>query len=197
MKKISQLFFQGLIAILPIALTLYLLFWLASLAESVLGGLLRSVFPDSWYWPGTGIIAGILFILGIGLLLDAYVFRQIAKSMESWLTKIPLINTIYNSIRDIADFASGSKDGKLQKVVLVRLDDDVRVMGFVTREGFTLGEHENLTAVYVPMSYQIGGFTLFLPPSKFEHLDMKVKDAMHFALTGGVAKPREHDKEHE
>ena len=76
MKKIGKLFLQGLIAILPIALTLYLIYWLAATAESVLGQAIRFVFKD-YYRPGLGVLAGFLLTLGVGILLRIWVFRKI------------------------------------------------------------------------------------------------------------------------
>ncbi len=192
MKKINRLFFKGLFATLPIAVTLAVLYWLGSLAESILGGLLKWLLPDAWYWPGMGLIAGFVFILGIGILLNAYVFRKLVKLAETQLEKIPLVKTVYNSVRDVAKFVSNAnKDDDLQKAVIVTLDDDIRAIGFITRESITLGVTENLIAVYLPMSYQIGGFTLMLPESRIEELDMSTQDAMRMVLTAAMTKPDE------
>jgi len=196
MKKISQLFFQGLFATLPIAVTIAVLYWLGSFAESTLGRLLKWLLPDDWYWPGMGLIAGFGFILGVGILLNAYIFRKLAGLVENLLEKIPLVKTIYNSIQDVAKFASSSHDNdELQKAVMVTLDDDIRLVGFITRESMTLGNTENLIAVYLPMSYQIGGFTLMLPKSRIEKLDMSVQDAMRMVLTAAMNKPDEESKD--
>lgn len=189
-KKISQWFLQGLFAILPIAITFSILYWLGSLAESTLGNIIKWLLPEGWYWPGMGLIAGLATILGIGILLNAYIFRKLGSIAEKLFKKIPLVKTIYNSIKDIAKFASASQDDdELQKAVVVTLDDDIRLVGFVTRESITVGSSDDLTAVYLPMSYQIGGFTLMLPKSRIETLDMSVQEAMRLVLTAAMAKP--------
>lgn len=188
MKKISRLFLQGLLAILPIAITLAVLFWLASFAEQTLGAVIRWLLPEDWYWPGLGVVAGLLFIFLIGVLMNAYLFRKLGGWAESLLGKIPLVKTIYNSVRDIARFASPnrSKD-ELQKAVLVSFDDEVRLIGFVTNTSPVVAD--GLIAVYLPMSYQLGGYTLFLPESRLQELDMSVSDAMRLALTAAITTP--------
>lgn len=206
MKKISQLFFQGLIAVLPIVLTITVLYWLGSVAESTLGQLLKWLLPDYWYWPGMGILVGVAFVFVVGLLLNAYIFRQMAKLFDRLMNKIPLVKIIYSGISDIAKFASMSKkkgEEQLQKTVMVTLMDQTKVIGFVTNDDLPFSDDsekksqpsvsengsadKKMIAVYLPMSYQVGGFTLIVPEDSVEALDMSVQDAMRFILTAGMA----------
>ncbi len=187
-KKCSQLFFKGLLAILPIALTLYVLYWLGSMAESSLGYLLKLILPNSLYVPGMGLIAGVVAITAIGLLVNAYVFQRLVKYMESIVSKIPLAKTIYSSIKDLADFASGSNENGLKQVVMVNINPSIRVLGFLTNDAIDINGSNNMCSVYVPLSYQIGGVTLLLPADEVELIDMDVKEAMQFMLTAGISK---------
>jgi uncharacterized membrane protein len=190
MKKISQLFVKGLFVILPVAITLSILYWLGSVAESILGSLIQWLLPHSWYWPGMGLLAGFIFVLIIGILLNAYIFRRLASALESVLKAIPIVQVIYNSVRDIAKFATASEDdSELQKAVVVTLADETRLVGFITCTSMTLGSTDNLVAVYLPMSYQIGGYTVMLPESRIEVLDMSVQDAMRLVLTAAMTRP--------
>lgn len=189
MKKISQLFLRGLFAVLPLAITLSILYWLGATAESVLGGFLQWLLPDGRYWHGMGLLIGFVVIFGIGVLLNAYVFRKLAGFVDALFEKIPLVKTIYNSVRDIARFASASQRGNdLQKVVSITLDTNIRLIGFVTQKSIKLGE-DSLVAVYFPMSYQIGGYTLFLPESRLQPLDISVQEGMRLVLTAAITKP--------
>jgi len=191
MKKIGKLFLQGLIAILPIALTLYLIYWLAATAESVLGQAIRFVFKD-YYRPGLGVLAGFLLTLGVGILLRIWVFRKIFSLGEALLKKIPGIKSIYGSIRDLVGFFDASKQREFDKTVMVSIgNDDTRLMGVLTRENFAdlpqgIGEDETV-GVYLPMSYQLGGFTVMVPKSRIQPVDMTVDQAMQFVLTAGVS----------
>ena len=192
MKKIGTLFLQGLIAILPIALTLYLIYWLATSAEAVLGGAIRSVVTENHYKPGLGVLAGFVLTVGVGILLKIWVFRKVFSLGEMLLQKIPGIKSIYGSIRDLVGFFDASKQKEFDKTVMVTVgDDDTRLMGLVTRENFSdlpegIGD-EKTVAVYLPMSYQLGGFTVMVPRSKIQPVDMKVDQAMQFVLTAAVS----------
>lgn len=197
MKTISQWFLQGLFAVLPIGVTLAVLYWLGVTAEQALGGALKYLLPDHWYIPGMGIVSGFLAVIAIGLLVNAYLFRKLGSFTERLLSRIPLVRIIYGSVRDIAKFASASQHtDELQSVVLVTLEGDIQAIGFVTDSELSFnGGNETRTgadkryAVYLPMSYQIGGYTLFLPASRFTKLDMSVQDAMRYVVTAGMAAP--------
>ena len=192
MKKIGTLFLQGLIAILPIALTVYLIYWLATSAEAVLGRAIRLVISDDYYVPGLGVLVGLLITLGIGVLLRIWVFRKVFSLGEALLKKIPGIKSLYGSIRDLVGFFDASKQKEFDKTVMVSIaDDNTRLMGLVTRDDFAdLPEgigNEKTVAVYLPMSYQLGGFTVMVPKDKVTPVDLKVDQAMQFVLTAGVS----------
>ena len=188
MKKLGNLFLQGLIAILPIAATLGILYWLGNLTESMLRHLLTLLLPDHWYVPGMGLLMGVVAIFMVGLLVNVYFFQQLNKITEKILFRIPLVKTIYNAIRDIAHFLTHSRiDKKMGTTVLVRFSDEMRVVGFITSDSVPFNTDTESVAVYLPMSYQIGGYTLYLPKSRLEPLNMSVEDAMRMVLTAGMS----------
>ena len=197
MKKIGKLFLQGLIAILPIALTLYVIYWLATTAESVLGQAIRFVI-GGYYRPGMGVLAGFLLVLSIGILLRMWIFRKVLALSEALLQKLPGVKFVYGSVRDLVGFFDASKKKDFDKTVMVSfLDDDTRLMGLVTREVFDdlpkgIGD-EKTVAVYLPMSYQLGGFTAMVPRSRIQPIDLTVDQAMKFVLTAGVSAENKND----
>ena len=198
MRKIGKLFLQGLIAILPIALTIYILYWFAVTAEALLGGFLKLFIPEKYYVAGMAVVAGFAIILAIGLLLRLWLFRELFSWGEKTLEKLPLVKTLYGSIRDLMSFFDTSKKKDFNKVVMVTIaGTDTRLIGLVTREDF-----ENLPsgiddkssesmAVYLPMSYQMGGFTVFVPKKNVTPVDMSIEEAMRFALTAAVSIKKE------
>lgn len=198
MRQISRTFLTGLAAILPAAITLALLWWLGSTAEKVLGGLLQAILPDLLYFPGMGILAGIGLIFGLGVLLQAYVVRWLFDWMEGLMQRIPVVKTIHGTLRDVTSLLSGDIHERFGQAVLVRFPgSDFKLVGFVTREDFAglpdnLGDAETV-AVYLPMSYQIGGYTLMLPRERIEPLGLSLEDAMRYALTAGVSARKEPD----
>ncbi|AGA32164.1 protein of unknown function DUF502 [Thioalkalivibrio nitratireducens DSM 14787] len=195
MKGFTRTFLTGLAAILPIAITVALFWWLGSTAESLLGGLLQYLLPDVLYFPGLGLIIAIALIFGIGVLLRAYVVQGLFAWLEDWMQRIPVIKTIYGIVRDVMNVVSGDIQKQFGAAVLVSFPGtDYRLVGFVTREDFE-GLPENLgsggrIAVYLPMSYQIGGYTIMLPRDQVEPLDLSLEDAMRYTLTAGVSARR-------
>ena len=200
MKTLASLLVKGLSAILPISIVLFFIFWIGSIAEHALGLLLKAVLPERIYLPGMGLLAGLILAIGVGLLLNLWLFRWVVEMLEGWLARLPLVNTVLGGIKDLmAIMARGNKknDGK-KFVVRVDFGNDMRMLGIMTRPDLDGKAAEamgaGLCAVYMPMSYQMGGYTLYLPRSRLTPIDMSVEDALRFALTAGVSmKGRAHD----
>ena len=191
LKFISKNLFTGLITILPIMLTVYLIYWLAITAETVLGNTIRLFLPDRLYSPGMGVVLGLLGVFVIGLLMQAYVVRRLFARGEQLLYRMPVIKWIYRSMRDFLDYFSPTRKKEFEQVVLVSIGNTgMQVIGFVTQaveeelpEDFR-GEGNIL--VYLPMSYMIGGYTMLLPRSAVRPVKMSIEEAMRFTLTAGV-----------
>lgn len=192
MKGLTRTFLTGLAAILPIFITLALLWWLGTTAEELLGGLLRAVLPDLLYFPGLGLLMTVGAIFGIGVLLRAYLVQGLFAWVEKLMGRIPVVKTIHGMVRDMMNIFSGDLAKHFGDAVLVTLPGtDYRLVGFVTREDFAglpdqLGSEQTI-AVYLPMSYQIGGYTVMLPREQVQPLGMSLEDAMRYTLTAGVS----------
>ena len=182
----------GLVTILPLVITAYVLYWLATAAEKSLGRLIKLALPEGWYWPGMGIAAGVILIFIIGLLMQAWIVRSLVAWGERIVLRIPLIKTVYGAVRDLIGFVTQGRDPALHQVVAVTIGDkNMQLIGFVTREDLTglpegIEGHDKI-AVYLPMSYQLGGYTVIVPRSAVQPLDMSLEEATRFVLTGGVA----------
>jgi uncharacterized membrane protein len=178
--------------ILPITITVSLLFWLAATAESFLGGLVQSIFPDWNYWTGLGTLLGIALVFVIGLMMNAWITRRILARAEAVMDRIPVVKSVYGGLRDLGKFLSGENSQiNFHQVVAVSVAG-MRLVGFVTRQDFTnlpppLSTTQDMIGVYLPMSYQIGGYTVYVPKSAVEALDMTIEDAMRFTLTAGMS----------
>lgn len=195
-RTLSAIFLQGLAITLPITITIALLYWLAVTTETFLGGLIQQLFPQWRYWPGLGIVLAVALVMVAGIAVKAWIARQLVARVEALLERIPLVKSIYGSIRDIANFLS-NKDSKsgFKQVVAVRINDDIRAIGFVTADDMTglpggKAGTEPVVAVYLPMSYQIGGYTLYMPKSLLEPLDIPAEDAMRLILIAGMSSAR-------
>ena len=189
-KVLSGVFLRGMVVVLPIALTAAVLAWFLMATENYLGEIIRHLLPDLPYWPGLGIVLGIALIFAAGILVNARIARLLLGYADSLLARIPVVKTIYLSIRDVAAFMSGDSQKSFRQVVVVRIQE-MRLIGFVTTEdpkglpGRTAAE--KIIGVYLPMSYGIGGYTVYLPKALVEPLDMSLEDAMRVTMSGGVS----------
>ena len=189
MKTLGRILLKGLLTILPISLTLYVIYWLGVTAETLLSGPLKWLLPSDFYRPGMGLFAGFLLLIVIGLLVNAYIVRRVFELGEALLLRVPVVKTVFAALRDLTGLMRvGEAGGDLQRVVMVDFGPG-RVIGFVTQENASLpglGTDESLVAVYLPMSYQIGGYTLYLPRDRITPTDLSVEAAMRIVLTGGL-----------
>jgi uncharacterized membrane protein len=189
-KVLSGVFLRGLVVVLPTAMTAAVLAWFFMGTENYLGEIIRYLLPDLQYWPGLGIVLGVALIFAAGILVNARIARQLLGYADSLLARIPVVKTIYLSIRDVAAFMSGDSQKGFGQVVAVRIQE-MRLIGFVTTEdpkglpGKTAAE--KFIGVYLPMSYGIGGYTVYLPKALVEPLDMSLEDAMRVTMSGGVS----------
>ena len=189
MKRIKKLFLKGLITVVPISVTIALLVWLVTFAEELAGKTLKYLFPNISYWPGMGVIFAFLFIFAVGAILNAWIAQKIFQWGESIVYKIPFIKTIYDSIKDLIAFFSSQDKKGISSVVLVDIGQDKKVLGLVTCKEFQDEEtlaNKNVIAVYLPMSYQLGGYTVFIPKEKVEEIDIPVDRALSQTLTGWI-----------
>lgn len=190
-RKLRNALLRGLVVVLPIGLTLWLLWWLGAGTEALLQKAILLVVPAEHYQPGMGIVAAVLLLLAAGMLVNAYIVRRVIARWEGFLDRIPVVKTIYGAARDFAKLLpAGGKRRDLKRVVLARLGD-ARLIGFVTRDDASelgiVDAKDDLLAVYFPMSYQIGGYTALLPRKSVEPLDLPVEAAMRMVLTGGLS----------
>ena len=193
MRKILTLTMSGLVTVLPLALTVYVIWWVVHTLEEWLRRALiavKIVSPEH-YWPGLGLVAGFLLLLAVGSLVNAYAGRMVLKAWDDLLGRIPFVKTLYGGFRDVLSLLpSGSGEKRdLQRVVLARFGG-VRAIGFVTREDVPSVLHahggHDLVTVYFPMSYAFGGYTIYLPRDRLQPLDISVEDAMRLAITAGL-----------
>src|SRR6478609_11572426 len=189
MKTLGRILLKGLVTILPIGLTVYFVYWLGITTESLLSKPIRWVVDDANYWPGMGLITGFVLLFVIGLAVNAFIVRRVLGVGEELLLRVPVVKTVYSAIRDMTRLVNtDKKKGDLDRVVTLDLGFG-KLIGFVTQEHANtlgIGGGEDLVAVYLPMSYMIGGYTIYLPRSRVTETDLSVEAAMRIVLTGGV-----------
>lgn len=196
-NAIARAFVKGLLAILPLGATIFVFVWLANTFESIFNtpirGLMRLIKldPDQYYIWGMGILVGLIFITALGILLNALLFRQLLELSEQLLERLPLARTVINGVRDLMGFFGKKEKEASSQVVLFALGQtNIKCMGFIMRSDLSDMEEavrgDGRVAVYVPMSYGIGGYTVLIPRAHLEPIDLPMEEAMRYALTAWV-----------
>lgn len=192
MKRVTAVFAQGFVAMLPLAVTVLLLYWFASTAEQTLGTGIKMILPEAWYVRGMGMAAGLTLTFVLGLLINIWGVPRLIRIGEKLIGRIPLVKTVYGATRDLLGFFTNvGGNGAVSSVVMVSLGaTGVRVVGLLTRERFDglpagIGGEGDVT-VYVPFGYQIGGVTMIVPRDRVRPIEMSLEDAMGFVITAGV-----------
>jgi uncharacterized membrane protein len=186
MKRHLNVFLAGVVIVAPFAVTAYLLWVAASATDRVMRSALGLFHVPMPHWvttPGVGVLAGLVLIYLVGLLTRLYAFRLGVRTLEGLLLRVPVIKGIFEAIRDVLRLFAGNPTN-MGQVVRVKLPgSDVHMLGVLTNRHPRGAADLGKAAVYLPMSYQIGGFTIYVDPKEIEPLDISVQDALKIAAT--------------
>ena len=191
MRSVYRIFGKGLLTVLPIMITLYLLIWIATRAESLFGEPLQSVLPDALYIPGLGVAVALVLIFLVGLLLNNYLASRMMLWLEEAFENLPVIKTIYSPLRDVVNIFGRSDSGAIKRVVLVDIEHlGLKAVGLITRDRFDEFPQGAIPADHVAvlftLSYMVGGVTLVVPKRCVREIDMAPEKAMQMALTAWI-----------
>lgn len=183
MKRVVRYFLEGLLYVIPLALTIYILYTIFTTVDSWL----RSLIPKVTI-PGMGFVLTLIGITVIGFLASNVLTRGVLSLVSKVFEKLPFIKLIYTSIKDLIGAFVGDKKS-FDKPVLVTLtrDGHAKAIGFITKESmeaFGLADH---VAVYLPQSYNFAGNLLLFPVDQIQPLDMESSETMAFLVSGGVS----------
>jgi uncharacterized membrane protein len=176
-RRILTYFFRGLLFVVPIGLTIYVI----TLIIQFLDGILPIPIP------GLGILIMLIFITFVGFLASIFITKPLFEVFERWVFKIPLINILYTSIKDLMSAFVGDKK-KFNIPVIVKLSDNMSRLGFITQDDLSLLQEENLVAIYFPHSYNFSGNLYLVPKENVRILkNVKSADVMKFIVSGGIS----------
>jgi len=178
MKKFINYFLQGLLYIVPIIVTLYVVYWTFQKIDGIL----------PFQFPGLGLIVIILLITLIGFVGSAIITSPINSFFQRLLKRAPLLQTIYSSVKDLMSTFVGKKKG-FNTPVLIKLYENSTIerIGFITNEDLTtLGIKEGKILVYLPHSYAFSGQLFVVERSYIKPIDASSAEIMKLIVSGGV-----------
>ena len=217
-KKFKAYFYTGLIALLPIVLTVYIFNWIVGIMMSLLGTsfvtiIIKNILlvfveegdMDYYFQLLVYFISLVTMIIGtclVGFTLKIVFFAKIIKKAKELFIKIPLIKQVYTTISQIIEVAVSDREKSYQKVVMVEYPrKGIYSIGFLTSEdnfliGSAIGREEKVYNVFIPTSPNpTSGMFIVVPESEVKILDIKIDDAIKLIISGGVILPEKKEIE--
>ncbi len=178
MKRISQYFLQGLLFLIPLFVTLYVIYWIFTKIDRVLD------LPV----PGLGFILTIVFITLIGFFTSNFLTKNIVHLVDRIFAKLPLIKMIYSSIKDLVNAFVGDKKSFNRPVqVVLDRESNIRLLGFATSDSLeNIGITDSI-AVYIPQSYNFAGNLIIAQREQVIPLTADPGAVMKLIVSGGVS----------
>jgi uncharacterized membrane protein len=204
LKHLRNYFFTGILVLLPLVITIKLLFWGFEKTDAILGNLiyyyLHRYLSVQVRISGLGVIALLLLITLAGIFARNYLGKKLIGYGENVLNRIPLINTVYGLIKQIAESLASTQSGSgaFRKVVLIEYPrPGMWSPGFLTGEAFAEANEKvdaKLLGVYVPTPPNpTNGFLVLVPQEQVKILDMSVEEGLKLIISIGVIAPGKKD----
>lgn len=195
MKTAIRFFFQGLLFVVPVMVTIWVLIKTILWVDSLLPFQIHIRVPglNELDIPGLGLITIFVVVSAIGYISVKYIRNPFFSYVEMIIDKAPLVKLIYGSVKDLVEAFVGEKR-RFNKPVLVRLErnSDINRVGFITQEDLSdIGIEKEMVAVYLPFSYSFAGELIILPRENIRPLDASGTDMMKFIISGGVTEIKE------
>lgn len=187
----------GLLVWAPLALTLWVLNLIVSTMDQTLLLLPREWRPESWlgfHVPGAGLLMSALILLLTGMVAANIMGQRMVAWWEGLLARIPIVRSIYSSVKQVSDTLLSPDGHSFRKAVLVEFPQRGQwTIAFVvgnSSEKIAPGLRKDSLIVYVPTAPNpTSGYTLIVPPDEVRSLDMSVDDALKFVISLGVVGP--------
>jgi uncharacterized membrane protein len=198
MAKIRKYLVAGLLTILPLALSIYILVVLFRLVDGILGRFLNAYFKNllGFYIPGLGLILFILIIFLTGFISTHLFGAKLHNLFDRTMGRFPLLRHIYPSIKKVFEFVFAENRVGFKKAVLVEYPrKGVWALGFIANESFKEAEDvigKKLLNVYIPwVPNPTTGYYALVPADEVKILNMSVSEAMKLVMSAGLLNPKE------
>lgn len=193
MQHLRTSLMTGLLIVIPVGITIFILKYLFNFADGVLGPLIARVvaalFADTGYIPGLGVVAGLIVIYLTGLFAGNFLGRRLLKFSDELVDRIPLVKTIYSSSKQVTSVLSSSGIDERRAVFVEFPTAGSYAIGFQTGHVSSLGA-QRYQSVFVPTAPNpTSGYVLYVEASKVFPAPFGVEEAMKIVVSGGVVTP--------
>lgn len=195
-------FITGLLILVPLAITLWVVNLIIGTMDQSLLLLPARWRPEAMFGfaiPGLGTILTLLIIFFTGLAAHNFIGKRVVHLWESALIRIPVVKTIYSSVKQVSDTLFSSSGNAFRKALLVQYPRQGSwTIAFMT--GVPGGDvrnhlHGDYVSIYVPTTPNpTSGFFLMVPRADTIELDMSVDEALKYIVSMGVVSPEHFEK---
>jgi len=194
---LKKYFITGLLIWLPLAITYMVIAWIVGTLDAILLWLPAEYQPSRYIGfdiPGVGVVASLLLVFFTGLVAANVLGQKLVQLWEALLPRIPVVKSIYYSVKQVSDTVFSSNGQAFRKALLVQYPrEGVWTIAFLTGQpGGDAAEHlrGDYVSVYVPTTPNpTSGFFLMMRRSEVVELDMSVDDALKYIISMGVVAP--------
>jgi uncharacterized membrane protein len=196
---LKNYFLTGLLVILPIFITGYVIWFLIKAMDTFLKYIPTKYLPETYlniYIPGLGLILGVILIIAVGVLARNIAGRTVLQFWDNLIDRIPLARILYSSVKQLLQAFFFQNSDSFQRVALVEYPRrGIYVLGFITGE--SRGEaqekiNKKMINVFIPTTPNpTSGFYILVPEGDLTMLDMSVEDAFKLLISGGLVSPNE------
>jgi len=186
-------FLTGVIVLVPVAVTIYIVIQLFFFADGILGETISAII--GWQIPGFGLIATFLLLVLVGMIAQNVFGKRFLQWLDFSLQSLPFIRSLYLGVKQVSDVLFKKQQWEFQKVVLVEYPkENSWVLGFITGD-FPVshapgGFPGDMVTVFIPTTPNpTSGFLLFVSRSKVVDTAMGIEEAMKMIISGGLVKP--------
>ena len=193
----KKYFVTGLLIWIPLVITLMVLAWVVNTLDQILLIAPAAVRPDAllgFHLPGVGVLVTLLLILLTGLAAANFVGQRLVGFWEGLLSRIPVVKSIYYSVKQVSDTLLSSNGQAFRKALLIQYPHQgIWTIAFQTgKPGGDAARHlgDDFVSVYVPTTPNpTSGFFLMLPRKDAIELDISVDEALKYIISMGVVAP--------
>jgi len=187
---LKKTFFAGLVVVVPIVITALALIWLFNFLDGFFSPFLRHTLGIEF--AGLGILAEIILILLVGMVATNVLGSRLLKFLQDFLIRIPIVKSIYPTVRQLVEAFSSAKDSSFKKVVLVEYPQKGNYsLGFLTRELSLDPASQNFPfySVYVPTNNLYLGHVVLFKAEEVIITDFTIEEGFKIILSGGTTFP--------
>ncbi len=196
--RLRRYFFTGIVVTVPITITLWSAWWFLTFVDSMIAKIIPVEFNPNTYLPfeipGLGLIITVVFFTVVGFSTRNFIGRLIIRMSEFIVLRMPIVNSIYNALKQVLDMTIGEQSKAFRDVVLFQFPHpNSWTIGFVTGitpgEIQTVGSGSEVLNIYIPVTPTTAGFVVFVPKKDVIYLSMSVEEAVKLIASGGIITP--------